>query len=46
MTLWPHEQLMAELRGSIAVAIQRGNAMCMLSGYSRAVGRCGAAGAA
>jgi hypothetical protein len=46
MTLWPHDQLMAELRGSIAVAVQRGNAMCMLSGYSRAVGRCGAAGAA
>ena len=41
-----HDQLMAELRGSIAVAVQRGNAMCMLSGYSRAVGRCGAAGAA
>ena len=46
MTLWPHEQVMAELRGSIAIAVQRGNAMCMLSGYSRAVGRCSAADAA
>jgi hypothetical protein len=36
MILWPHLQLAEEMRGSIAIANQRGNAMTMLAGYARA----------
>ena len=35
MILWPHLQLVEELRGAIAIAIQRGNAMTMLAGYAK-----------
>lgn len=33
MVTWLHQQVVAELRGSIAIAVQRGNAICRLSRY-------------
>jgi hypothetical protein len=41
MTLWSHQEVVKELRGAIAIAVQRGNAIAMIAGYNRAVGRAG-----
>ena len=35
--LWPHEDTMRHVLGAIAMAVQRGNAMALLAGYSKAV---------
>ena len=38
-TLWPHEIIARDFRGAIAVAVQRRNAMTMITGRWLAVGR-------
>jgi hypothetical protein len=35
--LWPRDVIVCQLLGSVAVAVQKGNAMAVLSGYSKAV---------
>jgi hypothetical protein len=35
--LWPRDVIVRQLLGSVAVAVQKGNAMAVLSGYSKAV---------
>jgi hypothetical protein len=35
--LWPRDVIVRQLLGSVAVAVQKGNAMTVLSGYSKAV---------
>ena len=37
--LWPRDVIVRQLLGSVAVAVQKGNAMAVLSGYSKAVTR-------
>jgi hypothetical protein len=37
--LWPRDVIVRQLLGSVAVAVQKGNAMVVLSGYSKAVAR-------
>jgi hypothetical protein len=37
--LWPRDVIVRQLLGSVAVAVQRGNAMAVLSGYCKAVTR-------
>ena len=34
--MWPREHIIREVAGSIAIAVQRGNAMTFLEGYDRA----------
>lgn len=34
LSIWPHHDIVQHMLGSVAVAIQRGNAMTVLSGYS------------
>jgi hypothetical protein len=38
-TLWSHERIARELRGAIAIAVQRRNAMTMVAGRCLAIGR-------
>jgi hypothetical protein len=38
-SLWPHEMVARELRGCIAIAIQRRNGMTMIAGRVLAIGR-------
>ena len=45
-TLWPHEIVARELRGALATAIQKGNAMTMIAGRNIAIGRAATAIAA
>src|SRR5271170_6889109 len=45
-TLWPHEVVSQELRGAVAVAVQKGNAMTMIAGRNLAIGRAAACPAA
>ena len=35
--LWPHEQTMRQVLGAVAAAVQKGNAMAVLAGHSRAM---------
>src|ERR1700728_1656479 len=37
MMMWPYQQVVEEMRGAVAIAIQRGNAMVMLAAYNRAI---------
>ena len=37
--LWPRDQIVRHLLESVATAVQRGNAMTVLAGYSRTVAR-------
>jgi hypothetical protein len=37
LALWPRDVIVRQLLGSVAVAVQKGNAMAVLSGYSKAV---------
>jgi hypothetical protein len=39
--LWSHFQIVRQLMGSIAVSVQKGNAMTILSGYTSATARAG-----
>ena len=39
--LWPRDVIVYQLLGSVAVAVQKGNAMAVLSGYSKAVTKAG-----
>jgi hypothetical protein len=39
MMMWPYQQVVEEMRGAVAIAIQRGNAMVMLAAYNRAISR-------
>jgi hypothetical protein len=45
-SLWPHEVVSQELRGAVAVAVQKGNAMTMIAGRNLAIGRAAACPAA
>jgi hypothetical protein len=38
-TLWPHQIVARELRGAIAIAVQKRNAMTMIAGRCQAIGR-------
>ena len=38
MLMWPYHQIIQNLKGEIAVSIQRGNAIAILAGYNRAIG--------
>src|ERR1700728_1541435 len=33
MLMWPYQQIMQNLKGDIAISIQRGNAIAILAGY-------------
>ena len=35
--MWPHWQIVTEMKKAVAVAIQKGNAMIMFAGYNAAV---------
>jgi hypothetical protein len=35
--LWPRDVIVRQLLGSVAVAVQKGNAMAVLSGFRKAV---------
>jgi hypothetical protein len=37
LTVWPHWQIVMEMKKAVAVAIQKGNAMIMFAGYNAAV---------
>jgi hypothetical protein len=37
--LWPRDQIVRHLLESVATAVQRGNAMTVLAGYTRTVAR-------
>ena len=37
LSVWPHWQIVMEMKKAVAVAIQKGNAMVMLAGYNAAV---------
>ena len=37
LSVWPHWQIVKEMKQAVAVAIQKGNAMTMLAGYNAAV---------
>jgi hypothetical protein len=43
LSLWSHAQIVQHMLCSVAIAIQKGNAMAMLSAYSAAVVRASAA---
>ena len=38
MLMWPYHQIIQNLKGEIAISIQRGNAIAILAGYNRAIG--------
>src|ERR1700761_527783 len=38
MLMWPYHQIIQNLKGEIAVSIQRGNAIAILAGYNRTIG--------
>jgi hypothetical protein len=40
--LWPHEQTMRQVLGAVAAAVQKGNAMAVLAGHSKATVRASA----
>ena len=40
--LWPRDQIVRQLLGSVAIAVQKGNAMALLSAHSRATARASA----
>jgi hypothetical protein len=40
--LWPRDQIVRQLLGSVAIAVQKGNAMAVLSAHSRATARASA----
>ena len=39
MLMWPYQQIVEHLRGTVAISIQKGNAVAILAGYARAVRR-------
>jgi hypothetical protein len=39
MLMWPYHRIIQNLRGEIAISIQRGNAIAILAGYNRAIGK-------
>ena len=39
MLMWPYHQIIQNLKGEIAIFIQRGNAIAILAGYNRAIGK-------
>jgi hypothetical protein len=39
LALWPHYEIQRQMAGAVAVAIQRGNAMLVLGGYSMTVAK-------
>ena len=39
MMMWPYQQVVEKMRGAVAIAVQRGNAMVMLAAYNRAISR-------
>jgi hypothetical protein len=43
LSLWPHADIMRQVLGAVAVAVQKGTAMALLTGYNRAVTRASAA---
>ena len=42
--LWPHYEVIRHLMGSIAVAVQKGNALMVLQAYSTALAKAAAEG--
>ena len=45
-SLWPHDIIARELRGAIAISVQWRNAMTMIAGRCRAIGRAATCAAA
>ena len=39
MLMWPYHRVIQNLKGEIAISIQRGNAIAILAGYNRAIGK-------
>ena len=39
MLMWPYHRIIQNLKGEIAISIQRGNAIAILAGYNRAIGK-------
>src|SRR5271156_6180289 len=39
MLMWPYHRIIQNLKGEIAISIQRGNAITLLAGYNRAIGK-------
>ena len=39
MLMWPYQQIMQNLKGDIAISIQRGNAIAILAGYQRSIAK-------
>ena len=39
MLMWPYHRIIQNLKGEIAISIQRGNAIRILAGYNRAIGK-------
>ena len=39
MLMWPYRRIIQNLKGEIAISIQRGNAIAILAGYNRAIGK-------
>ena len=39
MLMWPYQQLIQNLKGDIAISIQRGNAIAILAGYNSALSK-------
>src|SRR5450432_2228940 len=39
MLMWPYQQIMQNMKGDIAISIQRGNAIAILAGYQRSIAK-------
>ena len=39
MLMWPYHRIIQNLKVEIAISIQRGNAIAILAGYNRAIGK-------
>jgi len=39
MLMWPYQQIVEHLRGTVTIFIQKGNAIAILAGEARSVGR-------
>ena len=39
MLMWPYHRIILNLKGEIAISIQSGNAIAILAGYNRAIGK-------
>jgi len=39
MLMWLYHRIIQNLKGEIAISIQRGNAIAILAGYNRAIGK-------